>query len=69
MAVASKPNEVKTPTPVEAPQPLDASALVLVRNNSDRTLNLSTGQLLAGEEGKATLAEVSMLSDYLVKLG
>ena len=67
MAIASKTTAVKT-SEVKTTETLDASALVAVKNISDRTLCLSTGQLLAGDDGKASVAEVSMLSAYLTKV-
>ena len=60
MAEASKKETAEKPV-----EKLDASVLVSVKNISDRTVSLSTGQLEAGEEGQATLAEASMLFDYL----
>lgn len=67
MAIASKTTAVKMPN-VAAAETLDASALVKVRNTSNQVLNLSSGPLPAGEEGQATVAEASMLSEYLVRL-
>lgn len=44
---------------------LDASALVKVRNISDRTICLASEALEVNEEGQATLAEASMLFEYI----
>lgn len=72
MAIASKTTAAKAvevqAVEVQAAEALDAPALVRVRNNSERVLNLESGQLLVGQEGDATIAEASMLSAYLVRL-
>ena len=54
MAEASSEKQVK-----------DASVLVKVKNISDRTIYVASGPLGANEEGKATLAEATMLFEYL----
>ena len=44
------------------------SGVVKVRNISGRVLHLSLGTLLVDGEGEATLAEVSVLADYITKV-
>lgn len=61
MAEASKKEAVETP----AVNKLDASVLVSVKNITDRNVCLASGVVAPGETGKATLAEASMLFDYL----
>lgn len=63
------PNTQNPPKPEEKKKsPLDglkASDVVTVINKTSQDLNLSTGKLKAGAEGKATVAECSVLFSSL----
>lgn len=66
MAVAPK---IPAASIIEAaPKVKKSSDLLAVKNTSDRAINLSTGLLAAGAEGKATRAEVSTLSSVLSRI-
>lgn len=42
--------------------------VVKVKNISDRRVNTSEGEIKAGKEGKATIAELRSLNKYLKKI-
>jgi len=63
--------ETKKPAPAvkkESKKPVSKDGLLEVKNITNKTLNLSKGQIAPGKTGKATRAEFSYLFNYLTRV-